>query len=79
MSKARPIYKIAEDISKDWGYKVNYGAKPYLQAMFTLTNIDDYYHCDTAENIVRYFLSNARAWRGDNAKRIKNELKNLLK
>jgi len=79
MNKPRPIYKIAEDISKDWGYNVNYGAKPYLQAMFTLCNIDDYYHYDTADKVVRYFLANARTWRGDTVKKIKTELKNLLK
>jgi len=75
---ARPIYKIAEDISKDWGTKVNYAAKPYLQAMFTLTNIDDYYFMDSASNIVGRFLSNAGQWRGETAKRVKKELKSLI-
>ena len=79
MTTTRPLYKIAEEISKDWGFKVNYGAKPYLQAMFNLTNIDDYYQYDTADKVVRYFLSNAGTWRGDKAKAIKNELKTMLK
>lgn len=78
-TNVRPIYKIAEEISKDWGYKVNFGAKPYLLAMFELTNISDYYHCDTADMIVRYFLGNASTWRGDVAKRVKIELKAMLK
>jgi len=77
MTKARPIYKIAEDISKDWGTKVNYAAKPYLQAMFTLTNITDYYGMDTAKGIVARFLCNAGSWRGEVAREIKKELKAL--
>ena len=77
MTKARPIYKIAEDISKDWGAKVNYAAKPYLQAMFTLTNITDYYGMDTAKGIVARFLCNAGSWRGEVAREIKKELKAL--
>jgi hypothetical protein len=35
--------------------------------------------CDGAETIVRYFLSNASTWRGEDAKRIKAELKSMLK
>jgi hypothetical protein len=77
MTKARPIYKIAEDISKDWGTKVNYAAKPYLQAMFTLTNITDYYGMDNAKSVVARFLCNAGSWRGDVAREIKKELKAL--
>jgi hypothetical protein len=77
-NQKRPLYKIAEAISKDWGYKVNYAAKPYLQAMFTLTNIDDYYHMDSAKEIVGRFLSNAGQWRGETAREIKKELKALI-
>ena len=74
----RPIYTIANEISKDWGYKVNYAAKPFLQAMFTLTNIDDYYGCDSAKGIVGRFLSNAGQWRGETARRVKKELKSMI-
>jgi hypothetical protein len=61
----------------DWK-KVNFGAVPYLDAMTTLGSIHDDYGCDSAESIVRYFLSNATGWRGETAKRIKAELKALL-
>jgi hypothetical protein len=77
--EARPLYKIAEDISRDWGTKVNNSARPYLQAMFNLCNIDDYYYMDTADSVVRYFLCNATTWRGETARTIKAELKEMLK
>ena len=74
----RPLYTIARDIRKAWP-KVNYAAKPYLDAMADLSSIKDKYMFDSADSIVRYFLSNATTFRGDDAKRIKDELKAMLK
>lgn len=74
--ESRPLYVIAEDIRKHWP-KVYFGAVPYLQAMRGLDRITDNYGCDDARGIVLYFLSNATSWRGDDARRIKAELKNL--
>ena len=54
----RPLYTIARDIRKDWT-KVNYAAKPYLDAMSSLSSINDAFHYDNGKSIVRYFLSNA--------------------
>lgn len=71
----RPLYEIASEIRRDWGSKVNYAAKPYLSAMSGLNSITDSYGYDDARSIVLYFLSNASSWRGENAKRIKAELK----
>ena len=73
----RPIYAIAKDIRSNW-IKVNYAAKPYLEAMEELTNISDMFMHDTAQRVVRYFLSNASSFRGEDAKRIKLELKAML-
>jgi hypothetical protein len=73
----RPIYAIASEIRKDWK-KVNYAAKPYLEAMASLGDINSAYGYDSGKGIVRYFLSNASTWRGDTAKRIKTELKSML-
>ena len=39
---ARPIKQIALEINFDWE-KVNYAAKPYLEAMFDLNDINDNY------------------------------------
>ena len=75
----RPIHVIAQEIRKDWASKVNYGAVPYLQAMGTLDSITDSYGQDSAKGIVLYFLSNASSWRGDVAKRVKLELKAMVK
>lgn len=74
----RPLYEIARDIRKDWGSKVYFGAKPYLDAMASLDSINDNYGWDSADNIVRYFLANASTWRGETAKAIKKELKAMV-
>jgi hypothetical protein len=60
----RSIETIANEIRKDWGVKVNYAAKPYLQAMYGLNSISDNYGCDSAKSIIAYFLCNASSWRG---------------
>ena len=74
----RPLCEIARDIRKDWGSKVYFGAKPYLDAMACLNSINDNYGWDSADNIVRYFLANASTWRGETAKAIKKELKAMI-
>ena len=73
----RPIKVIAQDIRANWP-KVNYAAKPYLDAMSSLNSIDENYMFDSGKSVVNYFLSNARTWRGEDAKRIKAELKAML-
>ena len=72
----RPIYKIANEIEKDWK-KVNYAARPYLDAMKEITLITDSYYMDSAKSIVLYFLSNANSWRGEVARKVKKELRGL--
>lgn len=74
----RPLYEIANDIRKDWGKKVYFGAKPYLDAMACLNSINDNYGYDSAASVVRYFLANASTWRGETAKAIKKELKAMV-
>jgi hypothetical protein len=75
---ARPLSQIASEISRDWR-PVNYAAKPYLDAMYSLDSVKDNYGMDSGYSIVAYFLSNATTWRGETAKRIKTELKAMLK
>ena len=74
----RPLYEVAAEVSKDWK-KVNFGAKPYLEAMFSLDKVSDNYGCDSGKSIVLYFLGNAISWNGEVAKKVKAELKNMLK
>lgn len=74
----RPIYEIAADISRNWP-KPFYGAKPYLDAMHTLVDKTSKYGYDGAYGIICYFLSNAATWKGPDAKRIKAELRAIIK
>lgn len=74
----RSISAIAREIKQDWK-KPYFGAVPYLNAMTTIDSIKDNYYLDSGESVVLYFLSNASTWRGANAKRIKAELKDILK
>jgi hypothetical protein len=76
--QTRPLYEIAREIKKDW-QKVYFGAVPYLDAMLTLNKVSDNFYEDSGKSIVLYFLSNASSYRGENAKRIKLELKELCK
>ena len=74
---ARPLSAIARDIRRAWP-RVYFAAAPYLDAMSALNSINDKYMYDDARGIVRYFLANASAFRGDQAKALKAELKALL-
>jgi len=73
----RPLYDIAREIRQDWR-PVHPYAKPYVDAMSSLSSIDDKYMFDSGTEIVARFLSNAASWRGETAKRIKTELKQML-
>lgn len=74
----RPIYIIAIDIRKDWK-KPYFGAIPYLDAMCNLQEVTDHYGADSAKSIILYFLANANTWRGEVARRVKKELKEMVK
>jgi hypothetical protein len=74
----RPIHHIAAEIEVDW-VKVNYAARPYLDAMSRLRSIDEDYGLDSARSVVAYFLSNASSYRGETARKVKAELKAMLK
>lgn len=73
----RPLFEIAREIRQLWR-PVNFAARPYLDAMAALNSIADRYGCDPGDEIVLRFLGNARAWRGEDAKRIKAELREML-
>lgn len=73
----RPIHEIAADIYAAWP-KVNFAAAPYLDAMQSLDSIDDPYFQDEGRDIVQRFLGNASSFRGEDAKRLKAELRAML-
>lgn len=72
----RSLAAIASDIKKCWP-NMFFGAVPYHRAMYSLSSIDDNYGHDSAKSVVLYFLSNASTWRGEDARRIKAELKKI--
>ena len=76
---SKSLSEIASIIRQDWGSKVNFAAKPYLEALGALESIDDNYWNDPGKSIVAYFLSNAGQWRGDTAREVKKELNRRLK
>jgi len=73
----RKIKEIAKEIKSSWKNPY-FGAHPYLEAMFQLSSIEDNYYQDSARDIVTRFLANAGTWRGEDARRIKAELKKML-
>ena len=75
---SRSIREIAQEISADWR-NVHYAARPYLDAMHSLDSIEDRYGMDDAAGIVDYFLSNASSWKGETARRVKKELKKMVR
>lgn len=74
----RPLSAIAAEIKQNWP-KMYFGAVPYVDAMSQLNAVTDTYICDSAKSIVLYFIANAGTWRGDVARRIKAELKGMVK
>ena len=73
----RSVSAIAYDIKRAWP-KINYAAAPYLDAMTRLQSVNDPYYQDSGRSVINYFLANASGFRGDAAKALKAELKNLL-
>lgn len=79
----RSLRAIAGEIERTWVRKdgtssMYFGAVPYVHAMRGLDKITDRYGCDSADDIVRYFLANANTYRGETARRVKAELRAML-
>jgi len=74
----RPLYLIASDIRANWP-KPYFGAVPYIFALRHLNQITEMYGLDSGVSCVAYFLANAQTWRGEHARRIKAELREILK
>lgn len=74
----RPLYVIAAEIMDCWR-NINQGAAHYVMPMRHMHSINDSYGLDKGRDVVLRFLCNAEHWRGDHARRIKAELKQMLK
>lgn len=72
------IREIALLVCADWK-NIFYGAKPYLQAMLCVNELNDRYIAEDGRTQVVYFLGNAQTWRGPIAKLVKAELNKRLK
>jgi len=72
------IREIAKLIKTNWS-KVNFAAKPYLDAMFCLESVNDNFGCDSGKSMVLYFLCNASSFKGEIAREIKKELNRRVK
>lgn len=86
--KTRTFSEVAAEVLNLWKAKYGQGlpwslrcAMPYLEAMLDCNTTDKnvQYYAETVESVVVYFLANITNWRGDDAKRIKAELKEMLK
>lgn len=73
----RTIKAIAKEIKQVW-VKPNYAAVPYLDAMLQVEKPDDMFYAEKASSLVAYFLSNASTFRGEDARRLKAELKKVI-
>lgn len=74
----RPLNEIAEEIRADWD-TMSPHAKPYIDAMAAMRDMNSTFGVEDARSIVLYFLSNAQPWRGEVARRVKAELRGMLK
>ena len=76
----RTFAEIAREIRAVWKNPY-FGAVPYIEAMNHLRTNDpnELYLFEDARTIVNYFLANAATWRGDDARRIKAELKAMIR
>ena len=77
MSDVRPLNVIARDIRKSWK-KLSYMAQPYVEAMEQGDKITDRYIMGDYVTVVMGFLANSSGFRGEDARRIKAELKEML-
>ena len=77
----RTLADIAAEIRGDYTARSNYAALPYLDALSQLhtADLDTGYYADDNRTLVLYLLSNLTGWRGDTARRVKAELKAMLK
>lgn len=71
------ISGLANLCARDWR-NVWFGAAPYIEAMREMRSIDSPVLQESGREVVRYFLSNAKLWRGPVAVAVKAELRRRL-
>jgi len=73
----RSLNAVAKDIRQSWK-NISFNAVPYVEALEFLNRIEDTYIVGSGVSIVQGFLANAGSFRGEDARRIKAELKEML-
>ena len=83
----RPVYAIANDILNDMRAQAAKKGIPvsrafptsfvYVEPMLSMKQVSERYICDFG--IVNYFMCNAREWKGEVARKIKEELRDMIK
>jgi hypothetical protein len=76
----RPIYEIAREIKNIWrtqGKGIYFGAASHLDALLSIDKPTDIYISESGKWIAAYFLANAATFKGEDAKRLKLELKKV--
>ena len=74
----RPLFQIAAEIAADWTARRG-AAQPYIDGMRELQLATERYGTETGSGMIQGFLNNAQTWRGAVARRIKDELRAILK
>lgn len=74
----RSLGTIASEIYNRW-QPMSPHARPYVEAMLAMHAVTDQYGADDGKEIVLRFLSNASSWKGPAARRIKLELRAMLR
>ena len=69
---AKEILSLVKNKSFYWR------CQPYLKAMLELDKITDKYGWDDATSILLYFKGNVAGWRGEDARRLKKELDEII-
>lgn len=73
----RKVRDIANEIAEKWKNPY-FGAVPYIDAMKEFDTPQDRFLTESGEAQIRRFLVNAKTWRGEDARRIKAELKAMV-
>ena len=71
------VSEIAHAIAKDWAKPSPY-ALDYLNAMKSISSVEENYYADSAKSVILYFLANASTYRGENARAYKAILKEMI-
>lgn len=76
----RTFAAVAREIKATWT-KPYFGAVPYLEALekCETTDKDATYICERVKDLVPYLLCNMTTFRGADARRLKAELKEMIK